>query len=662
MSLLNPGWLWGLFALAIPIIVHLFNFRKTRRIYFSNTQFIKKVQEASKSRRKLKHYLVLLSRMLFIFWLIMAFAQPFIPASKGALQSDKVYFYLDNSYSMNRSSGDQITAFEEGIEYIQSLISIYPAGTDFYLLSNDFAPFSHAPHSATQLQELLTEVQYTGVIRTTEEILSRWRSMQEMNGVGDYYFISDFQKSTKGLPQLTDTIMQVRLLPVLTESESNIYIDTTYLDNPFLIGKERVRLHVDLKNDSDQSAEDVTVRIFLNDVQVASTTTDLNASATKTLDFDLISGANQQNTGRISIEEYPITFDNDLYFVLDLGDKINVTEVRQQNTPTVISKVYGNEDLFNLRSFHYTNLDYNALENSDLLVLNQIKQLDPSFSIAVSEFLQNGGQVVLIPHQEPEITSYKSLFGTITSTDTLQQQKLLTPDFDNPFFNQVFEEKDPAVNMPSAAPVITWSMRDAPILTLSNGMPFLSMINEQLFLFASPFEDEFTTMHKNALFVPVMYKIAALSSESEQPLYHYLDERMLVFSYDSLLPSQLFKLRQQDKEIIPAQRVSNQRLVIQLPAYQVDAGFYELVEEDKSFETIAFNINKAESDLESYNIQDLRGVVDALPNLTLYEIGDAEEFRNTLAKQFVGWSLWKYCLILSIIFLMAEILIIRFVP
>ncbi|MGK7389022.1 MAG: BatA domain-containing protein [Candidatus Cyclobacteriaceae bacterium M2_1C_046] len=662
MSFLNPGWLWGLFALAIPIIVHLFNFRKTRRIYFSNTQFIKKVKEASKSRRKLKHYLVLLSRMLFIFWLIMAFAQPFIPASKGALQSDKVYFYLDNSYSMNRASGEQITAFEEGMDYVRSLISIYPAGTDFYLLTNDFAPFSHAPHSAAQLQELLTEVQLTGVIRTTDEILSRWRSMQEIDGLGDYYFISDFQRSTKGLPQKTDTLMQVRLLPVFTESRSNVYIDTTYLDNPFLIGKERVRLYVNLKNDSDQPAEDVTVRIFLSDVQVASTTTDLGASATKTLNFDLISGANEQNTGRISIEEYPVTFDNDLYFVLDLGEKINVTEVRQQNTPTVISRVYGNKELFNLRSFHYNNFDYNSLETTDLLVLNQLAQLEPSFSIAVNNFMERGGQIVLIPNPDPDVSSYKNLFGTITSTDTIQQHKLLTPDFDNPFFSQVFEERDPAIDMPSAAPVITWTTQRSSLLQLNNGMPFLSKVNDQVFLFASPFEDEFTTMHKHALFVPVMYKIAALSSQGEQPLYHYLDERTLLFSYDSLLPSELFKLRQQDKEIIPVQRVSNQQLLLQLPAYEVDAGFYQLVTEERHYETIAFNINKAESILEPFSLDELKNVVETLPNFTLYESGDAEEFRRTLEKQFVGWSLWKYCLILSIIFLLAEILIIRFVP
>ena len=661
MSLLNPAWLWGLFALAIPIIVHLFNFRKTRRIYFSNTQFIKKVQEASKSRRKVKHYLVLLSRLLFIFWLIMAFAQPFIPASQGELQSEQVYFYLDNSYSMNRQSGDQITAFEEGMEYINELVEVYPAGTDFYLLTNDFAPFSHAPQSGAQLQELLTEVQLTGVIRTADEIFSRWRSMRTMSGEGDHFYVSDFQKSTTEFQVLNDTLMDVQLLPVLTESKANVYIDTTYLDNPFLIGKERVRLHVGLINDAEQPVDDITVRIFLDDVQVASTTTDLPAAATKALAFDLVSKVDK-SIGRISIEEYPITFDNDLYFVLDVGERINITEVKSLEGATAISKVYGNEELFNFRSFNYNNFNYNILGATDLLVLNQVKEVDPSISIAVSEFLEGGGQVVLIPHPSPDIASYKNLFGAVNAADSLRQFEIKTPDFDNPFFDQVFEEKDPAVDMPSAAPVITLSLPTAPLLELSNGMPFLSIVDEQLFLLASPLQEEYTSFHKHALFVPVMYKIAALSTNSDRPLYHYLDERFLVFSYDSIQPAQIFKLKQQEKEIIPAQRVANQQLVLQLPAYQVNTGFYQLVTDNKLLETIAFNINKAESDLETYTVEELEEYLNDLPNLSLYEINDVEEFRATLVNKFVGWPLWKYCLILSIVFLLAEILIIRFVP
>jgi hypothetical protein len=662
MNFLNPAWLWGLLALAIPVIVHLFNFRKTRRVYFSNTRFIKKVRESSRSRRKLKHYLVLMSRLLFIFWLVMAFAQPFIPASQGALQKERVYFYLDNSYSMSRISGEQMTAFEEGIEYISHLISLYPTGTDFFLLTNDFAPFSHAPHSAKEFSELLTEVKYSGVIRNADEVIDRWESQQVMNGGGDYYFISDFQKSTVMPANVDerDSTFELRLLPIKSEQDANVYIDTVYLDNPFLIGKERLTLHVKLKNDADIESNELSVTIHLDNVQVASTTTDIPADGNKTLDFDLMIDPSAGKLGRVSIEEYPVTFDNDLYFVLSLGERINIVEVKPSDDRTPVSRVFGNKNLFNFNGYNYRNLDYNILENADLLVMNGLKEINTSLSGAIVSYLQKGGHVMLIPDDDPVIASYRNIFGRISLSDTARS-KVLAPDFNHPFFEQVFEEKDPAVNMPEASSVITWSGAGS-ILRLSNGKPFLSVVDENVFLLSSPLEDKFTDMHRHALFVPVMYKIAALSTSQGQSLYHYLDERLLTFAVDSVPASQMFKLVKEQEEIIPAQRVLNQRLLLQLPAYIVNTGYYRLMNEGRTFETIAFNINKEESKLKTLSDQEIESLRGFYPGMSIYNVDNVDDFRKKLEEQYIGWPLWKYCLILAILFLLAEILIIRFVP
>jgi len=100
MSLVYPSFLWALSALVIPIIIHLFNFRKTTRIYFSNTRFLKQVKEETTQKRRLKQYLVLASRLLFLFFLVMAFAQPFLPAKEEMGQQSTISIYIDNSYSM----------------------------------------------------------------------------------------------------------------------------------------------------------------------------------------------------------------------------------------------------------------------------------------------------------------------------------------------------------------------------------------------------------------------------------------------------------------------------------------------------------------------------------------------------------------------------------
>ena len=45
MQFLYPSFLWTLLALAIPIIIHLFYFRRFKRVYFTNVKFLKEVKE-----------------------------------------------------------------------------------------------------------------------------------------------------------------------------------------------------------------------------------------------------------------------------------------------------------------------------------------------------------------------------------------------------------------------------------------------------------------------------------------------------------------------------------------------------------------------------------------------------------------------------------------
>ena len=81
MNFLYPAFLFGLFSLAVPVIIHLFNFRKYKKVYFTNVRFLKELKQESESKSKLKNYLILASRLLALTCLVLAFAQPFIPAT-----------------------------------------------------------------------------------------------------------------------------------------------------------------------------------------------------------------------------------------------------------------------------------------------------------------------------------------------------------------------------------------------------------------------------------------------------------------------------------------------------------------------------------------------------------------------------------------------------
>jgi hypothetical protein len=143
MSFLYPSFLWALGVLSIPILIHLFNFRRTTKVFFSSTRFLKHVKEVTVARRKLKHYLILASRLLFLLFLVFTFAQPIIPAHEQVGSNRNILLYLDNSQSMSAQAGEKTRGLDHAVRMAESIVETFPPDTHYKLITNDFAPFSN---------------------------------------------------------------------------------------------------------------------------------------------------------------------------------------------------------------------------------------------------------------------------------------------------------------------------------------------------------------------------------------------------------------------------------------------------------------------------------------------------------------------------------------
>ena len=206
MNFAFPQFLWALTALSIPIIVHLFNFRKTPRVFFSNNRLLRQIKEETTQKRRLKQYLVLASRLLFVFFLVMAFAQPFLPAKEQVSAARNIVIYLDNSYSMSAQVGGKARALDAGIGFVREIVDLFPPDTRYKLVTNDFAPFSNAFKTQTEILDLLTQVRLSAVSRTWDEVDKRIGTEKEG---ADIFWISDFQKSTSGTGEGTGTVTRM---------------------------------------------------------------------------------------------------------------------------------------------------------------------------------------------------------------------------------------------------------------------------------------------------------------------------------------------------------------------------------------------------------------------------------------------------------------------
>jgi hypothetical protein len=139
MHFLYPAFLFALLSLAIPVVVHLFNFRRYQKVYFSNVQFLKEVQEQQSSRRNLKERLILASRLLALFFLVLAFARPYISQIKNINAGGQriVSIFLDNSYSMQTLNREG-SLLDEAKRRAKEIISAYSINDKYQLLTQDF--------------------------------------------------------------------------------------------------------------------------------------------------------------------------------------------------------------------------------------------------------------------------------------------------------------------------------------------------------------------------------------------------------------------------------------------------------------------------------------------------------------------------------------------
>ncbi len=443
MKFLYPEFLFGLFALAIPIIVHLFNFRKSKKIYFSNTRFLKNIKKSTSQKLKLKHYLILFSRLLFLTFLVLAFAQPYLPSASKNPQAESVYIYLDNSASMSNRTEGAITGLNQAIDYVTKILDLYPTNTSYKLLTNDFAPFSNTLKSKDEVGELLTELKLSTISRTFAEAYTRLKShtLRQSEKSKDVFIISDFQRSTVGNEDQwkLDSADQVFISPIGFDATKNIFVDSIYLTSPYLLANEKNQLNVILKNTGDEDAMSVPVKLLINELQSASSVVSIPGNGSTELNFEIGYNLEKINRCRISFEDYPVTFDNDFYFVLKLEQKINVMEINNGNGKSPIAPVYGNTHLFNYTSQSASNTDYSLIGQVDLVILNGLQHIDNSLSMALNRYVDEGGSLFVIPGNDPDVESYLNF---VPSVKVVKQDTAMVsvsmPDLTNPFYENIF--------------------------------------------------------------------------------------------------------------------------------------------------------------------------------------------------------------------------------
>lgn len=682
MSFLFPSFLWGLLAISVPIAVHIFNFRRTKRVYFTNVAFLKAVETQTKSIRQIKHWLVMAARILAIACLAFAFSQPFIPAESNVSVDRRgiTSLYLDNSLSMESELNNK-RYLDIATGRLGDLLGLFKNATSLQLVTNDFSAQEQGLYPAEKLRDRLTTISLSGTPRTLEQVYKRQQNLiarHSQSGKNQLFWFSDFQKSTAGnLSAIqTDSTNRIFLVPVQAEAEKNVFVDSAWLNTPFIRELQNNILFVKVTNSGNREARNVVLRLSLDNTQASTASVNVPANGSATAKFNFNLKGKGYKKGQITFDDFPVTFDNNYYFVLNASPLIRVLHVfGQKPEGNYIENVYANDSLFALQSYSVQNVDPGLIKNADLVVLEGVTQLSGTLPQDLQDFVRQGGSLAVIPPTAPAADSYSRFLSGLGINGIAAEKAqaplpLAVPDRNNPFFSDVFEEsirQELNLNLPGASPVWSWPNAGQPLLSLRNGQSYLAQVlsgSGKTYLFASPLGQEHGNVSQHAIFVPVMYKIAASSVRQQRTSFTF-DENPISLTVGNPKPNSVYKLRRNKTEIIPVQRVAGNQLLLEIPqgdqaSENLTAGYFELVLDNKTEQVIALNHNHAESKLQYYTPDELRAAFSGKKNVQVFDRIDDDAFSTAFQQQNMGINLWKFFLYAALFFLLVEIGLIRF--
>ena len=175
MTFVHPLFLWALAVVAVPIIIHLFNFRKYKKVYFTNVKFLRELQQESKSKSRLKELLILAARCLSLAALVLAFCQPFSPNKNNAIKqagATALSLYVDNSFSMQMVE-KQGPLFEIAKTRAKEVVKAYSNADRFQIISNDFEGKHQRFYSKEDALNVIEALKITASPRFLSEVINR---------------------------------------------------------------------------------------------------------------------------------------------------------------------------------------------------------------------------------------------------------------------------------------------------------------------------------------------------------------------------------------------------------------------------------------------------------------------------------------------------------
>lgn len=677
MKFVHPMFLWALGILLIPIIVHLFNFRRYKILYFSSLQFIKKIEKETNSTRKIRHYLILLSRLLAFIALVLAFAQPYIPLEDGETEQydDITAIYLDNSYSMS-AKGANGDLLNQSKETVRNIVDQSVEGQKFMLVSNNLTGIEHRIITKSELLDRLETLSLSPIHRNFSNPLNSIKAHldnKSFQGTRQYIALSDFQSINFDESQLKKDTLGVYLpLKVSPQASKNLYIDSVWFDNPFQRINQNNTLNVRVNNTSNESITNAELNLEIGKLK-RQTLVDIPAEGSEIVKLNYTDKEKGVKTAIVEIKDDQLYFDDIFYFSYEVKNSLKVKIVTGSQSTDYPSLVFSTDDFYEVEDVNLDQLQINTLKQSDLVVLNGLQTISSGLSSSLVQFINSGGNICIIPGDDIDLNAYNNFLKRIDLPlikSVLEQNLRIGKIYSNQlFFSGMFDKNVDKITMPPLKKVYSTSL-----YTSSNYLSLVDLENKSPFFvyhagilgvscFYTALSESFNDFSKSALFSSLLLRTGEVSQSQNQLQLTIGGDLSYKLSSSENQDSPV-ELRSESISFIPELSSNGvfDEISVRLAKDNEDikAGNYKIVRDNKQMGTLSLNYDRKESLLNYYSTSEINEFFkrNGIQNVNSKEIIDFNDIEKLSVEKPNEY--WRILLILALVFFLLEMIIVLF--
>ena len=429
MSFLNPALAWGACAAAIPLILHILNRSRFRRVEWGAMHLLESVVKVNHKRFRLEQLILLLLRCAIPALLAFCLAKPVLTGAQGLAGDAPVSLVvlLDRSYSMDAES-EAGTRFDEAVEAASTIIEATPRGSEIAVIQTGGAtsPLFDQPvfNQKAVVRRLRTAQSGYGAINTDDALSAALTTLSGMtNARKELIVISDFQTAdwqskaatvdiVRSTVDAMDIKPEVTFLPVGQPAEGNVSIESLeYPPRPLGIGHQ-LNVRANLRNHGTKSIDNARVILKIDGVEESVSQISLAANgATQTLfpcrfdepgshvvEVEVIADDGLKTDNRISTA---VTVLNQIDVLLVDGDP-NTQPLKSETdflsvalTPFSFGRMKLADIVKTKTITNQKQLNKDSLTATSVVVLANVSRLQDDQVAAVSDYVSGGGALII---------------------------------------------------------------------------------------------------------------------------------------------------------------------------------------------------------------------------------------------------------------------------